>query len=277
MLKGKEFGAAIARAIQLKLDSGAAKTKAEIARHFGMKPPSLADWVKKGSVAKDKLPELWRYFSDVAGPDHWGMTKSEWPAGLTDGRDIDHDHLKSDAGLLLSSNSKADDGEAQSSRIGGGHMLSAKVVPLVLRDHITIPQYDAGGAMGHGLVLPEQPGVIERWTVNAEWLDKNARGYTAARNLCIVTGFGPSMRPMFNPGDPLLVDRGVTSVPADGIYFFRIGTEGFIKQLQKIPTANGVIYRAKSANPDYDPFDITRDMDFEVLGKVIRVWCGTDF
>lgn len=192
-------------------------------------------------------------------------------------RDADHTHDKSDVALLPSSNSKAASGEAQSLRTGGSHMPSAQVVPLTSRDHIVIPQYDAGGAMGHGLVLPEQPGVIERWTVNAEWLDKNARGYTAARNLCIVTGFGPSMRPMFNPGDPLLVDRGVTSVQADGIYFFRIGAEGFIKQLQKIPTANGVIYRAKSANPDYDPFDITPDMDFEVLGKVIRVWCGTDF
>lgn len=156
-------------------------------------------------------------------------------------------------------------------------MPSAQVVQFASRDHITIPQYDAGGAMGHGLVLPEQPGLIERWTVNSEWLDKNARGYTSARNLCIVTGFGPSMRPMFNPGDPLLVDRGITSVQADGVYFFRIGAEGFIKQLQKIPTASGVIYRAKSANADYDPFDITFDMDFEVLGKVIRVWCGTDF
>lgn len=108
-------------------------------------------------------------------------------------------------------------------------------------------------------------------------LDKNARGFTAAKNLYIVTGFGPSMRPMFNPGDPLLVDRGITTVPTDGIYFFRIGQEGFIKQLQKLPTAKGVVYRATSTNPDYDPFDISADMDFEVLGKVIRVSCGTDF
>jgi hypothetical protein len=190
---------------------------------------------------------------------------------------LDAPQQEDDVSLLPSSNSKATDAKAQSSTIGGGHMPSAQVVQFASRDHITIPQYDAGGAMGHGLVLPEQPGVIERWTVNSEWLDKNARGYTSARNLCIVTGFGPSMRPMFNPGDPLLVDRGITSVQADGVYFFRIGAEGFIKQLQKIPTANGVIYRAKSANADYDPFDITFDMDFEVLGKVIRVWCGTDF
>lgn len=83
MLKSKEFGAAIAEAIQRKIDTGAVKSKAEIARHFGMRPPSLSDWVKKGSVAKHRLPELWRYFADVAGPDHWGLLESEWPAGLS--------------------------------------------------------------------------------------------------------------------------------------------------------------------------------------------------
>jgi hypothetical protein len=88
MLKGKEFGQAIGQAITLKLDSGGAASKADIARHFGMKPPSLADWVKKGAVAKEKLPELWRYFSDVVGPEHWGLTKSEWPAGLTPAADL---------------------------------------------------------------------------------------------------------------------------------------------------------------------------------------------
>lgn len=83
MLKGTEFGRAIGEAIQRKLDAGAVSSKAEIARHFGVKPPSLSDWVRKGSVAKDKLPELWRFFSDVAGPEHWGLSPSEWPTGLS--------------------------------------------------------------------------------------------------------------------------------------------------------------------------------------------------
>lgn len=87
MLKGKEFGKAIGDAIDLKLKGGHVKTKAAIARHFNMKPPSLIDWVKKGSVAKDKLPELWRYFSDVAGPKHWGMEPGEWPAELSTAND----------------------------------------------------------------------------------------------------------------------------------------------------------------------------------------------
>lgn len=158
---------------------------------------------------------------------------------------------------------------------------SMRVAPIAKQaggDDFTIPQYAVGVSMGYGLVLPEQPGVIERWTVNNEWLEKNVRSYTAKKNLCIVTGFGPSMQPMFNPGDPLLVDTGITRVLADGVYFFRIGEEGYIKQLQKLPKpGGGVIYRAKSVNPSYDPFDIDDCHDFEVLGKVVRVWCGTDF
>lgn len=86
MLKGKEFGAAIDAAIKLKIAHNAGLKKADIARHFKIKPPSITDWVKKGSVAKDKLPELWRYFSDVVGPDHWGMTNEEWPSGLLEHR-----------------------------------------------------------------------------------------------------------------------------------------------------------------------------------------------
>ncbi|WP_145505359.1 hypothetical protein [Yersinia alsatica] len=73
MLSGKELGQAIELAINKKISSGAIKTKAEVARHFKIKPPSIHDWIKKGSISKDKLPELWNYFSDVAGPEHWGL------------------------------------------------------------------------------------------------------------------------------------------------------------------------------------------------------------
>ncbi|KDC23896.1 hypothetical protein L505_3670 [Bordetella bronchiseptica F4563] len=77
MLNGSELGAAIKAAIDMKIASGAAPSQAAIARHFGIKPPSIHDWIKKGSISKDKLPELWRYFSDVAGPEHWGL--KAWP------------------------------------------------------------------------------------------------------------------------------------------------------------------------------------------------------
>lgn len=138
---------------------------------------------------------------------------------------------------------------------------------------LVIPQYAAGGAMGNGLILEEkQPGLIKSWSVDREWLNLNVRHHTGVNNLCIVTGFGQSMQPKYNPGDPLLLDRGVTTVETDGIFFFRVGKHGFIKQLQRIPTEDGMIIRAKSLNKDYDPFDITARMDFEVFGKVLTVW-----
>lgn len=143
------------------------------------------------------------------------------------------------------------------------------------QDHL-IAQYDAAGAMGNGgLVLEEAPpGLIKSWKVDPEWLRLNVQHHTGIRNLCIVTGFGPSMKPKYNPGDPLLLDSGIKSVErgGDGVYFFRVGNHGFIKQLQRIPTENGLVLRAKSFNPDYDAFEITEKMDFAVFGKVLTVW-----
>lgn len=142
-------------------------------------------------------------------------------------------------------------------------------------DDLTIPQYDAGGAMGSGLVLEAKPpGLIKSWRVDHEWLRLNVRQYTGLKNLCIVTGFGPSMRGMFNPGDPLLCDCGVTTVETDAVYFFRVGEAGFIKMLQRIPTADGLLIRVKSKNPDWEPFDITPKMmdQFQVFGKILTVW-----
>ena len=75
MLSGKDLGRAIEQAINKKIASGPVKSKAEVARHFKVQPPSIYDWIKKGSISKDKLPELWRFFADVVGPEHWGLNE----------------------------------------------------------------------------------------------------------------------------------------------------------------------------------------------------------
>ena len=144
-------------------------------------------------------------------------------------------------------------------------------------EEVLIQQFDTGGAMGHGLELRDQPGIIQSWRVSPEWLENNVRAHSGAKNLCIVTGFGDSMQPLFNPGDPLLVDIGVRSVDFDSIYFFRIGNDGYVKRLQRIPTEAGLVLRARSENPAYESFDITEKMDFEVLGRVLKVWRGQEF
>lgn len=142
------------------------------------------------------------------------------------------------------------------------------------REVVTISQFETGGSMGSGLVLRDQPGVIQSWRVSSEWVQNNVKNFTATSNLCVVTGFGDSMRPLYNPGDPLLVDRGVTKVEYDAIYFFRVGGEGFIKRLQRIP-GRGLV--ALSENTAYRDWTITDDMDFEVLGRVLKLWRGEDY
>ncbi len=173
----------------------------------------------------------------------------------------------------------ADELAGEPAEIPAGRLLSFSHARLggLIRDNVLISQFDTGGAMGNGLELRDQPGVIQSWNVSPEWLQKNVRGFSSPKNLCIVTGFGDSMRPMFNPGDPLIVDRGVQAVEYDAIYFFRVGSEGFIKRLQRIPTATGLVVRAKSENTKYDAWDITEGMDFEVFGRVLKVWRSEDF
>jgi phage repressor protein C with HTH and peptisase S24 domain len=151
---------------------------------------------------------------------------------------------------------------------------STALTKRAAKGDFNIAHFDTGGAMGSGVLLRDQPGVIQSWRVSTEWIQKNVRGYSSTQNLCIVTGFGDSMRPLFNPGDPLLVDTGVIDVTFDAIYFFRVGDEGFIKRLQRIP-GEGMV--AISENKAYRDWTIKEEMDFQVFGRVLKVWCSQDF
>lgn len=66
--------------------------------------------------------------------------------------------------------------------------------------------------------------------------------------------------------------HGGPSVDSDGVFFFRVEKHGFVKQLQRIPTEQGLILRAKSFTVEYDSFDITERMDFEMFGKILTAW-----
>lgn len=223
-------------------------------RELNVETNNISNWKKRG-VPKNRAGELARALKTTA--DFLLLV----PGAL---RDLDQE--------MSGGPFPADDDRRHIVRRAGD-------VPIIqLDDDLVIPQYDTGGAMGNGgLRLDDQPGLIRSWHVNHEWVRLNVRSHTGLQNLCIVTGFGPSMRPMFNPGDPLLVDRGVTDVDSDAVYFFRLGKHGFIKSIQRIPKGNSMIYRAKSKNPDFDTFDIDETMDFQVLGKVLTVWKSEQF
>lgn len=77
MLSGPALGAAIKAAIEKKQ-----VPKKELAAHFGVKPPSVQDWIKNGTIRKDRFLALVGYFSDVVEPSHWGMDPQEAKAAI---------------------------------------------------------------------------------------------------------------------------------------------------------------------------------------------------
>jgi len=153
--------------------------------------------------------------------------------------------------------------------------LHGELSERISNDYIEIQQHhDAHGAMGNGVLLRNQPGQITGWKVTAEWIDRNIPAHTGIKNLAIVTGFGDSMVGDFNSGDPILIDTGIKTLDYDGMYFFRVGEEGFIKTLQRIP-GDGI--RVISTNKKYESWTIKEEMDFEVFGKVLTVWESMSF
>lgn len=82
MLQGKELGAAIAAALEMKSRvPGAAKVgPSALARALGMSQPSASGLLKTGRLAKEKLPALLAYFEDVVGPDHFGLPFTKFEA-----------------------------------------------------------------------------------------------------------------------------------------------------------------------------------------------------
>lgn len=109
---------------------------------------------------------------------------------------------------------------------------------------VLIKQYDISE-----LKLYDQSGFINELVVTEDWVRLNLKTYTDLSNLKIVTGFDDSMLGMFNNGDPLIVDVGITTIDSDAPYFFRVGKVGFIKRLQRVP---GVGLRAISSNKEYE-------------------------
>lgn len=224
-------------------------TQADLARATGAKPPSVNAWFSgetktmKGATAA-KAAQVYGcnvlWLSDGIGP--------MWPsAGPKTPEDPE------------STADAAPESQASSSEV-------------------TIVQYDVSGGMdtrGKLVLEAEQPGIIKSWRVDRQWLELNVRSYTSLSNLCIVTGFGPSMKGMFNPGDPLLMDLGVNRVDHEGVYFFRVGDEGFIKILQRVPEFEGPGFRLRviSKNPDYPPYDLSpRNPHLIIIGKILTVW-----
>lgn len=278
MLNGKELGAAIKAAIDMKIASGAVASQAAIARHFNVKPPSIHDWIKKGSIAKDKLPELWRYFSDVVGPEHWGL--KAWPdlgtaepaqeKALWPFPSIPEDQVRKLSPAQISAL------EGAIALASGQLKLGLAVAPACHEDHdeasndneyAFIDRIDAKLSAGRGKIIYHAER-RSRLSFRRDWL--RSQGITDPKRAVLTELEGRSMEETIPDGSTILIDLSRTEIINGKVYAIFHDGEFYVKRL----FARGVIVTANSDTDDqatYPPFILTKESD-TIIGRVF--WCG---
>lgn len=273
MLTGIELGAAIESA-RLKKNV----TKKAMASAFGVAPPSVQGWVNTGRIDKSKLIQVIRYFSDVVGPEHWGLSRDDndllqldddlSSAAPQSAADIVRAMLETKAGKSISPEARerlllaAD--EAQPTNV-----ITADFSRRPIRgDEIRIAHYDVRGAMGSGKLVREYPEMLRDVTVSQEHLRELGVKYQDPAHLKMITGDGESMAPTIRHLDPLIVDASIREFTGDGIYAFTWQGLFYIKRLQMRGPDH---FRMLSDNPLHPPEDIRVDETY-IQARVLLVW-----
>jgi hypothetical protein len=248
MLTGHELGKAIEAAMRLK---GVSPT--EVAHHFGVRSPSVHGWLKTGRIGKDKLKELFDYFSEVVGPDHWGL-KQQTHVSLIDAT------LPPTIGMKITSipaiatpppGSRVDVWETLADLPHGGA-------------YVQVPHYDVEVSAGDGCQWVDHAN-NDPLVFRARWFQ--ARGAKPEDCRAIYVR-GDSMAPTLNDGDTVLIDVSRTQVRDDSIYALVYGGDLYIKRLFRIP---GGGLELRSDNPRHLNREVTGGAmaDVHVLGEMI--------
>lgn len=252
MLTGEKLGQAIGEAIRLK-----GVTQRAVAAHFGVKPPSVQDWIKRGTIDKAKLADLWAYFADVVGPEHWGMPADRHPVVLPD---------ISMAGLSVQ------EPEAQQY----GQAAQPPMSPILAWEHpddlpegefVMIPRLDVTLSAGPGREQHVDVGFTKAGpqAFRADWI--RAERLKPAK-LAAMTAKGESMEPAIFDGDSLLIDTSQTDVQDGRVYALWYEGGERVKRLYRLP---GGGLRIQSDNPRHLSMDIppTQTDAVRIIGRVV--------
>lgn len=227
MLTGEQLGAAIEAAIKKK-----GVSKVAVAHAFSVKPPSIQDWVKKGTISKDKLPKLWSYFADVVGPDHWGLTSyPEQPTSI----------------IALHAEDDLPDG------------------------FVSVPEYTVrfSGGNGQTIISYELEESVEPATYRISWLQQERLNPKHLKRFKVT---GDSMEPLLYPGDTVLVNTAENELEQilDGrVYAIRYWDDLRVKQLIYQRTSG--ILTLRSVNPGYKDEEVPPGQVTEHITIIGRV------
>ncbi|MDH4430931.1 S24 family peptidase [Pseudomonas shirazica] len=275
MLTGPELGAAIDAA---RIAKGVSKK--QLADDFQVKPPSVQGWVKNGRIDKSKLMDVIAYFSDVVGPEHWGLrpgfsyesiqeVTSEPVAepAPTSAADMVRAMLAKQ-GKNLSDSARAQLIAAAEASDEGNVITADFSRPGLVGDEVRIAHYDIRAAMGGGQIPHDYPEMLKDIRVSPSHLRELGVEFEEHYHLKVVTGWGQSMEPTIKHRDPLIVNINVREFVGDGIYLFVWDDLLYIKRLQ---VADEEHYEMISDNPRHKDRLIRRDMTY-IQARVLLVW-----
>lgn len=283
MLTGPELGAAIEAA---RIAKGVSKKN--LADEFSVKPPSIQGWVKNGRIDKSKLMDVIAYFSDVVGPEHWGLR----PGFSYENLEVTNDDSSAQDGndgrslgssaadmvrqmLATKGKSLSEDARARllaaAEQSDSGNVIHVDFSrPGQVGDEVWIAHYDVRAAMGGGQIPHEYPEMLQDVRVSPKHLRDLGLTFKEHFHLKMITGWGQSMAPTIKDRDPLLVDITIREFTGDGIYLFSHDDMLYVKRLQKKGKDR---FKMISDNKHHDPEDIRVD-DTHILARVLYVWNG---
>lgn len=275
MLTGPELGAAIDAA---RIAKGVSKK--QLADDFQVKPPSVQGWVKNGRIDKSKLMDVIVYFSDVVGPEHWGLRPGFSYESLPEvtSEPVAEPAPASAAEMVRAMLAKqgknlSDTARAQliaaAEATDEGNLITADFSrPGLVGDEVRIAHYDIRAAMGGGQIPHDYPEMLKDIRVSPSHLRELGVEFEEHYHLKVVTGWGQSMEPTIKHRDPLIVNINIRDFVGDGVYLFVWDDLLYIKRLQ---VADEEHYEMISDNPRHKDRLIRRDMTY-IQARVLLVW-----
>ncbi|MFV3380315.1 S24 family peptidase [Pseudomonas sp. NY15354] len=275
MLTGPELGAAIEAA---RIAKGVSKK--QLADDFQVKPPSVQGWVKNGRIDKSKLMDVIAYFSDVVGPEHWGLRPGFTYESLPDVASVLAEDPAPTSAADMVRNMLAKQGKnlpesaraqlmAVAEASDQGNVVTVDFSrPGLVGDEVWIAHYDVRAAMGNGQAAQDFPEMLKDIRVSPSHLRELGVEFEEHYHLKMVTGWGQSMEPTIKHRDPLIVNINVREFVGDGIYLFVWDDLLYIKRLQ---VADEEHFEMISDNPRHKDRLIRRDMTY-IQARVLLVW-----
>lgn len=232
-----------------------ARTQLDLAEILGIRPGTISDAKRRGSIPSDWLVKLCRthnlnpvYLIDGMGPSH--VSPSSPQAFLpVDQMAYDNPEVHESVAQFGTPDSTG----------RGNEFFRNSIFDKAELIHVPIAESYVD-IEDHSFIISEKtPGVI----FSAEWL---RAVISDPINAFLMTVSGDSMEPTFREGDVILLDIGQKRIQTGWVYALRVGGSVMIKRLELMP---GNRIRVISDNrKEYPPYE-SDAAELDILGQII--------